>query len=241
MIVFFSIALYNAVELLIILFMTFKHYRGLYFWTMLLSIVLGVIPYAIAQILVFFVPSPRWLWLTVGTIGFYTMVPGQSVVLYSRLHLVVQSLRILRFVFWLVVIDTFILLIPTTVLTFLTAYVQTASITRYYNIMEHLELSWFCAQEFIISGIYIFETVRLFQLWPINDRRRTKILYELITINFFIIMFDVGLLVVAYVGFYPLETTLKSMVYSIKLKLEFAVLGKLKSLVRARQTVPAVV
>ncbi|KAJ5886007.1 uncharacterized protein N7473_008681 [Penicillium subrubescens] len=238
MIVFSSIALYNAIELFILLFLTFQHYRGLYFWTLLLSVVLGVIPHTIGYILEFFSLAPLWLCLTISTIGFYVMVPGQSVVLYSRLHLVVQSHRILRFVLWLIIIDSVLLLVPTTVLTFATAYVGTIPIIRGYNVMERLQLAWFCAQEFVISGIYIFETVKLLRLMPDKDHRRTKIMYELLAINFVIIMLDVALLVVEYIGYYSLQTTLKPMVYSIKLKLEFGVLGKLVSLVQTHRSQP---
>lgn len=98
MIVFTSIALYNSIELFILLFLTFSRYRGLYFWTLLLSVILGVIPHAIGHLLMFFSLSPAWLSLTISTIGFYVMVPGQSLVLYSRLHLVVNSNKVLRFV-----------------------------------------------------------------------------------------------------------------------------------------------
>jgi hypothetical protein len=73
---------------------------------------------------------------------------------------------------------------------------------------------------------------------PDKDHRRTKIMYELLAINFVIIMLDVALLVVEYTGYYSLQTTLKPMVYSIKLKLEFAVLGKLVSLVQTHRSQP---
>ncbi|KAJ5691814.1 hypothetical protein N7462_001237 [Penicillium macrosclerotiorum] len=238
MVVFSSIALYNAIELFILLFLTFQQYRGLYFWTLLLSVVLGVIPHTIGYILEFFNLAPLWLCLTISTIGFYVMVPGQSVVLYSRLHLVVQSHKILRFVLWLIIIDAVILLIPTTVLTFSTAYIGTVPIIRGYNVMERMQLAWFCTQEFVISGIYISETVKLLRLMPDKNQRRTKIMYELLAINFVIILLDVALLVVEYIGFYSLQTTLKPMVYSIKLKLEFGVLGKLVALVQNHRSQP---
>ena len=238
MIVFTSIALYNAIELFILLFLTFTHYRGLYFWALLTSVVLGVIPHAIAYLLEFFALAPLWLTLVMSTIGFYVMVPGQSVVLYSRLHLVVQSHRILRFVLYLIIVNAIILLIPTTVLTFSTAYVGTLSIIQGYNVMERIQLAWFCTQEFIISGIYIFETVKLLKLMPEKDRQRSKTMYELLAINFVIILLDIALLVVEYLGYYSLQTTLKPMVYSIKLKLEFGVLSKLVALVQTHRSQP---
>ncbi|KAJ5219565.1 hypothetical protein N7468_008769 [Penicillium chermesinum] len=238
MIVFSSIALYNALELFILLFLTFQHYHGLYFWTMLLSVVLGVIPHTIGYLLELFSLAPLWLGLVLSTIGFYFMVPGQSFVLYSRLHMVVQNQQVLRFVLWLIIVDSILLLIPTTVLTFSTAYVQTVPIIRGYNVIERLQLAWFCAQEFFISGIYIYETVNLLKMMPDKDRRRSKIMYQLLVINAVIILLDVALLAVEYTGFYALQTTLKAMVYSIKLKLEFAVLGKLVSLVQTHRSQP---
>lgn len=238
MIVFSSIALYNALELFILLFLTFQQYRGLYFWALFVSVTFGVIPHTIGYLLEFFRLAPLWVGLMISTIGFYCMVPMQSVVLYSRLHLVVQNHRLLRFVLWLIIIDAVILLIPTTVLTFSTAYVGTIPIIRGYNVMERMQLAWFCAQEFLISGIYISETVKLLRLMPEKDRRRTRIMYELLAINLLIILMDVGLLLVEYIGFYSLQTTLKPMVYSIKLKLEFGVLGKLVALVQTHRSQP---
>ncbi|CAI7654733.1 unnamed protein product [Penicillium crustosum] len=107
------------------------------------------------------------------------MVPGQSLVLYSRLHLVVNNNKVLRFVLWLIIIDAIILLIPTTVLTFCTAFVGDPSMIVGYNVMERMQLAWFCAQEILISGIYIVETVKLLRMMPDKDRRRSRIIIKL--------------------------------------------------------------
>ncbi|KAL4945784.1 hypothetical protein BDV06DRAFT_184138 [Aspergillus oleicola] len=229
---FSSLALYNAVELVILIFFTFQRYWGLYFWTMLLSGVLGVIPHAVGYLLEFFGIGPRWLGVTISTIGFYFMVPGQSVVLYSRLHLVVQNRKLLRFVLFLIIVDTIILIIPTTVLTFSTVYIRTRPIVMGYNVMERLQVAWFCAQEILISSIYIWETAKLLRLRPEKNSHRTRVLYELIAINLIIIAMDVALLVLEYHGFWYLQTTIKAAVYSIKLKLECGVLRKLVEIVQ---------
>ncbi|KAL4932480.1 uncharacterized protein BDV17DRAFT_254534 [Aspergillus undulatus] len=229
---FSSLALYNAVELVILIFFTFQRYWGLYFWTMLLSGVLGVIPHAVGYLLEFFGIGPRWLGVTISTVGFYFMVPGQSIVLYSRLHLVVQNRKLLRFVLWMIIIDTIILIIPTTILTYSTVYVRTRPIVMGYNVMERLQVAWFCAQEILISSIYIWETAKLLRLRPEKNTRRTRVLYELIAINLIIIAMDVALLVLEYHGFWYLQTTIKAAVYSIKLKLECGVLRKLVEIVQ---------
>ncbi|KAL5337186.1 hypothetical protein BJX70DRAFT_249822 [Aspergillus crustosus] len=229
---FTSLALYNAVELVILIMFTFQRYWGLYFWTMLLSGVLGVIPHAIGYLMEFFALGPQWLGIAISTVGFYFMVPGQSAVLYSRLHLVVQNRKLLRFVLWLIIIDTILLIIPTTVLTFSTAYVRTEPIIMGYNVMERLQVAWFCAQEILISSMYIWETAKLLRLRPEKDTRRTRVLYELLAINLIIILMDVALLVLEYHGLWYLQTTIKAAVYSIKLKLECGVLRKLVEIVQ---------
>jgi len=61
-----------------------------------------------------------------------------------------------------------------------------------------------------------------------------KTMYQLLAINVLIITMDLALLAVEFANLYLIETTLKGVVYSIKLKLEFAVLGKLIQLVRDR-------
>lgn len=86
----------------------------------------------------------------------------------------------------------------------------------------------FCIQEFIISGVYVWSTIRL--LRPVYHGRTRKVMMQLIWINLIIIGMDVCLLAMEYSNIYDIEATLKAMVYSIKLKLEFAVLNQLMTL-----------
>lgn len=231
---FSAVALYNAIELIAVIFLTFNRYSGLYFWTMLLSDVFGVIPHAVGYVFEFFGIGPIWVGVTLSTTGFYFMVPGQSVVLYSRLHLLILNRKLLRGVLYLIIFDSVVLLVPTTVLTYSTIFLRTESVIRGYNVVERLQVACFCAQEMFISALYIIETAKLLRLRPARDAYRNRIMYELIAINVVIILMDVALLVMQYVGLYILQTTLKAAVYSVKLKLECAVLRKLVLLVNQR-------
>lgn len=74
----------------------------------------------------------------------------------------------------------------------------------------------------------------MMKLSPETDKRRNKILYELLAVNVTAILMDVTLVVLEYVGFYFTQVIFKATVYSIKLKLEFAVLGMLVSIVHSR-------
>lgn len=233
---FLGIALYNSTELVILIFSTFKRYRGLYFWSLMLSVVLGVIPQSISFILKYYSLAPLWFTLTFSSIGWYFMVTGQAIVLYSRLNLVVHNDKILHCVLVMIVLNAICLHVPTTVLTYGSNFSTKPVYITGYAIMERIELTGFSLQEFIISGIYILETVKMFRLDTETcdqPQRTTNVMYQLVGINLLIIMLDIVLLTVEFLNFFVIQTTLKTMVYSIKLKLELAVLGRLVVLVRS--------
>ncbi|KAA8644722.1 hypothetical protein EYZ11_009729 [Aspergillus tanneri] len=228
-----GITWYNAIELIILVFVTFSQYRGLYFWSLFVSSSIGLVPYSIGFLLKFFnLTNQTWLSVTLITVGWYCMVTGQSIVLYSRLHLVLPSHRVLRRVLAMILVNAVILHIPTTVLTYGSNLASSHLAYRQgYNVMEKIQMTGFCIQEFVLSALYIWETTRMLRLDP--DRGKRKIMYQLVAINLIIIFMDVGLLVIEYRNLYIMETMIKGVVYSIKLKLEFAVLGKLVHLVRS--------
>ncbi|OJJ70527.1 hypothetical protein ASPBRDRAFT_44720 [Aspergillus brasiliensis CBS 101740] len=227
-----ALSWYNAIELVILVFVTFSQFRGPYFWSLLISS-LGLIPYSVGFLLKYFaLTSATALSITLITIGWYAMVTGQSVVLYSRLHLVLPNPKVLRRVLAMIIVDAFLLHIPTSVLTYGSNLSSHPDIfISGYNIMEKIQMTGFCLQEFILSVLYIWETIRMLRLDP--DRGKRKIMYQLVAINLIIIGLDLGLLVIEYRDLYILETMIKGVIYSVKLKLEFAVLGKLVLLVRS--------
>ncbi|KAJ6144782.1 hypothetical protein N7470_008677 [Penicillium chermesinum] len=221
-----GITWYNAFELVILVFVTFSQYSGLYFWSLLVSSSVGLIPYSLGFLLKFFdlAKDESWLPLVLLTIGWWCMVTGQSVVLYSRLHLVTSNQAVLRRVLIMIVVDAVILHVPTTVFTFGANLVNNLSPSLRgwlcgYNFLEKFQMTGFCIQEFIISGLYIYETVRMLRLD--KDRAKAKIQWQLLVINAIIVIMDIGLLVAEYRGYYMMETMLKGAVYSIKLKLDW--------------------
>ncbi|KAE8352032.1 hypothetical protein BDV28DRAFT_149446 [Aspergillus coremiiformis] len=228
-----AVTWYNAIELIILVFVTFRQYHGLYFWSLFISSSVGLVPYQVGFLLKFFnLTDQTWLSVTFITIGWWAMVTGQSLVLFSRLHLVLAHPRILRHVLAMIVVNAILLHIPTTVLTYGSNLASSrVAYINGYNVMEKIQMTGFCLQEFIISGLYIWETSRMLRLDP--DRGKRKIMYQLVAINLISILMDVGLLVIEYKDMYIMETMIKGVVYSIKLKLEFAVLGKLVYLVHS--------
>lgn len=223
---FIAVAWYNAVELNVLILVTFRRYSGLYFWSLLVASG-GVVFYGIGFLFKFFQVIQNDLVNVVFiTIGWWCMVTGQSVVLYSRLHLIVLNEKLLRIILRMIIVDAIILHIPTTVLTFgSNSTAETGRFVRGYNVMEKIQMTGFCLQEFAISTIYLWECAKFLRTDKQEKSRRT--LFELFTINMIIIMMDLSLLGLEYANLYILEIVIKGAVYSVKLKLEFAILGKL--------------
>jgi hypothetical protein len=221
-----TLSLYNALELLLLILVTFKKRCGLYFWSLLVSS-LGVILYSGGYIFDYFHLTYTLVGDIINNIGWWTMVTGQSVVLYSRLHLVLHDPKVLRFVLYMIVVDAIIFHGMTTIVHFGT-YSSHQGFNKAFKVVEKFQMTGFCIQEFIISGLYTKEVVRYLHIVTQKGVRRT--MWELFTINVFIVALDIGLLVIEYLNLSVFEITFKGVVYSVKLKMELAILGKLVSM-----------
>ncbi|RSL51105.1 hypothetical protein CEP53_008556 [Fusarium sp. AF-6] len=228
-----ALASYNGLELLALIFTTFKHRRGLYFWSLLLA-AFGVVPYTIGWLIDYFDLIVKYVGMAICSFGWVFLISGQSVVLYSRLHLVLSNIRIRRAVFWMIAFNGVTWHTTMTVLLFVTRSSSSMSgceTTPLYKMMEKVQMPFFCAQEFIISGLYIWKTVNILKT---SFGSKRKFMWHLFIINLVIVAMDIALLVIMYKNHYTLEQGIKVVVYSIKLKLEFAVLGKLVEFVQNR-------
>ncbi|KAJ5645631.1 hypothetical protein N7507_011642 [Penicillium longicatenatum] len=231
LIIFIGLSCYNIAELVVLVTATFRRWRGLYFWSLLASGCLGVVPYMIGFMMKFFTRADTVLSVTILTVGWWTMVTGQSIVLYSRLHLVLRDEKTLIWVLRMIVFNFFLLQVPTTTLTYGANVIHTGSLTWVwgYNVMEKVQLTGFTIQESFISTLYVIHTVKLLRLGAntTNHSDSRTIMYHVIGINCTNIAMDLLLLSLEYANQYAVQVVLKGLIYSIKLKLEFAVLGRL--------------
>ena len=223
-----GLTLYNAIEILLLIFTTFKKWSGLYFWAFLVTCAASCI-YAIGFALQYFVEEKRFAGDILNNIGWIVTVTGHSIVLYSRLHLVLQNQRILRFVLWMIIIDAFVFYIPTTTTHYVSLH-GTPAQTLAAGIIEKIQMTGFCIQEFILSGLYIHEVLKSLKIISSSRTRRT--MWQLFSINIVIILLDIALLIMEYLNLRTIEVAFKGFTYSMKLKMEFAVLSKLISMVR---------
>ncbi|OAQ62882.2 hypothetical protein VFPPC_08807 [Pochonia chlamydosporia 170] len=222
---FTAIAWYNVIELDISVYMAFKRKRGLYFWSIVLS-TQGILLHSLAFILKFYgIITQFEVTCTMITIGWYLMVTGQSLVLYSRLNLIVRETWIIRAVLIMIIWNAITLHIPTTVLTFGSNSPNPDRFTHGFRIMEMIQMTMFSIQELIISATYIWATMRF--LRPVYNDRVRSVMTQLVWINVAIILMDVAMLTMEYLDYYSIQVAMKAAIYSVKLKLEFTVLNQL--------------
>ncbi|ORY19598.1 hypothetical protein BCR34DRAFT_471821 [Clohesyomyces aquaticus] len=229
---FTAIAWYNAIETLVLIFIVFKRYSGLYFWSLLITS-LGIVPYASgAWMKQNNVNHNEHLTEALLTIGWVIMVPGQSLVLYSRLHLISQHHKLLRFILWIIIINAVVLCVPTSTLNLRQFTKHPEPYSQGYVIMEKIQMTIFTAQEVFISFVYFYE-IRIV-MKEIFDGATRKIMWQLVAMNVLLLVLDAALLTVEFLNFYMIETTFKSLVYSVKLKVEFGVLSQIVSIIQSK-------
>ncbi|PFH59239.1 hypothetical protein XA68_12638 [Ophiocordyceps unilateralis] len=230
MIVFISIALYNVLELNFLIANTFKKYQGLYFWSLIVA-TWGIALNAIGYLLrILQSDHSGYGHSTIILVGWCTMVTGQSLVLYSRLHFVLHNTTVLRGILILIIVDAIWLGVPVIVFVYGSNSDKSKLFIGPYAIFERIQLCVFTVQELIISGFYIVETSKTLKLQrrvglaPLDARRGMA---HLILANILIVLLDVSVLVLEFSGNYDIQTAWKPLVYSIKLKVEFSVLNRL--------------
>ncbi|KAI9372960.1 hypothetical protein BJX61DRAFT_552509 [Aspergillus egyptiacus] len=238
--VFASITFYTSFELIILCLVTFKRYHGVYFWSLLAASTCTSVN-TLGFIIFFFVPVSPYLPVTISLVGWYFMVTGHSLVLWSRVHLVLRTRALLRAILYLIIANAILMHIPITVLLYGAVSPGAASLstsrphnpfTTGYNIMERIQLVVFGCQEALLSIIYISETVKLLRLRPNRPSHANRvILMQTIAINIVILMLDVVTVVLQYVGLYAIQVVFKPLAYSMKLRLEYAILGNLVKVV----------
>ncbi|KAG2420179.1 hypothetical protein HFD88_004979 [Aspergillus terreus] len=226
---FTAIAWYNVMELFVMCFTTFRRYSGLYFWSLLVATTC-ILPFSVAYFLIAFEIFVHYFTVTLVIIGWIGMVWGQSLVLWSRLHLMVRSRTLLRGTLAMIITTAIIFGLPASALEYAVNAIHADNVTLAFNIMERIQLVGISLQEVILSVIYAWQACRLLKLGPKDHFR--GVLVQLLLVNLLMISLDAAVIAVQFANLYTIHVTLKAMAYSLKLKLEYAILGKLVDMSR---------
>lgn len=229
---FFAVAVYNTFEITICLFSIFRSRRGLYFWSILVS-TSGILVHSIAVLLRFFALAPNLLMCVFTVLGWWAMVTGQAVVLYSRLGLVVSEAWKTRLVGFMIILNFFILHIPVSILFLASNTGNPAPYINAFNVYEKIQLAGFSIQECFISGLYLWETTRTLKpVMVIKGAAGRRMIRHLTILFLATVLLDSSLMAAQYTNNFEIQTTLKPVVYSIKLKIEFIILNELLAFTR---------
>ena len=227
---FMAVAFYLVFEVNLTVLRRFKKHRGLYFWSLLISS-WGVFFHTTGYVLQWWVPQSPWIFNTACILfGWSMMVTCQSLVLYSRLHLVIRNFNILRGVLILIVTTAIVIEIPQWVTTWASCDPK-LSVTKkwspYDSIMVRVSQLAFLLQEGTLSLLYIWGAVKV--LAPNDKINVHRLKWDLIYVNTYLILVDVIVLVLAYTNEHFPKEPVQNFAYAFKLRIEFAVLNQLMS------------
>ncbi|OTB17893.1 hypothetical protein K445DRAFT_9746 [Daldinia sp. EC12] len=228
--VFTSLPIWMTVELTAWVLYAFERWSGIYFWSVLAT-TWGLSIRAIGFLLKFCVPQANWiLTYVLSEVGWVVMVTGFSIVLWSRLHLVIPpSTRILRFVLAMIIVDGFLFHVPTVVFQYFMSNAAThARYLPYMDVMERVQVLAFSVQETVISSIYIWGTLQMLKL-SLNSKAKNTLAF-LIIVQVAVVLADIPVIVLDYCNYFTLKAVIHSFIYAFKLQIEFVVLNEFKRL-----------
>lgn len=231
---FLALAVWNAFEVFVNIFRRFRRYTGLYFYS-LIAASIGIPLHALGYFLRFYDVSdsvPLQSLLVGG--GGMLMITGQSIVLWSRLHLISPGRRD-RWLLCMIICACVVVQGGATVL--LTAAAIPTSARGFldvYQKWEPFQCTWFAFQECLISSIYIYRTSILMRSSAFFRSKDTKRVFShLMIVNAIIIAFDITIVTFQFVNLFYLQTSWKTFAYAIKLRLEFDILQQLVDFTQA--------
>lgn len=224
-------AIYNALETVLITFDFVKNHRALYFWSMQASC-WGILVHAVSAIICCTSQQSTLPTPVLFIVGWYTMVTGQAVVLYSRLRLVVLDTSKVRWVLWMIVVNACILHVPMTVF-FFGRISGDSRFLRSAAIFNRVQLVGFCVQESVICCVYMHEAMRnLICVARLRGREQPQATIHLLCVSGLGFLLNILLLLTEY-RLHFIQVSLQAVIYSIKLKLEFALLCHLRTAMHA--------
>ncbi|KAL2794626.1 hypothetical protein BJX66DRAFT_337765 [Aspergillus keveii] len=227
-----SIASYNVAEVLVWILSIFRHFRGLYFYSCLITnLSLGGF-IALAFIALFTGGSATWL-LVLWALVYGTLSTAQILVLYARIHLVCpHSPRVVRAV-RLVVIITSVLLLPPLVICYVYTS-QTPSFVTTDSIIQRGILLAFTVREIAVCVVYIVQAIKeLGTIAAHKGQAGKRVMQQVIAVQSVVTLLDVALIAITWSTPLSIQWGITAVFYVVKLKMEFAILNALKTLSRS--------
>ncbi|KAL8955051.1 MAG: hypothetical protein Q9183_006813 [Haloplaca sp. 2 TL-2023] len=226
---FVGITLFVCLETLLEIYRVFKKRQGLYFWALLT----GVISCAVNVIAITlkYLAEEQGIWplYTLFALASWTAFTlAQLLVLYSRLHLVVESAKIQRWVLYLTLFCAIFFVLPCWIVVW-GGWNPDMSVTEKWSpsegIVERFSQLGVTLAECFVSGIYINALVHLLRFKPTVRQRR--VFLDLVYVSVITITLDIAAVLMVYLNQTGMSHPIQAFSYAIKFRLEFVVLNQL--------------
>lgn len=224
----FAVTYYASIEILIAISATFKRSHGLYIWS-IFATAIGVMIYNTGNLLINFIPSsPVAFSYLCWHIGGATATTGFALVLWSRLHLVVRNLQLLK---WLLVVIPFngIVVNCMAVGVLFGDTLKHNKENTFATAVNYIGVVTFVVIEVALSSLYIYHTAHFLNAGHAVHAR--KVVGLLLTIQVFVILSDTALWVLTFTNRLQITILIHPLTQAIKLKLEVVILNQLQTLV----------
>jgi hypothetical protein len=227
-----AIAGYNALELFFWIFDFFRRYRGCYFWSVLVA-TLGILVFVLGSVLQVFDLAPPAVAHAILPLAIIAMATGSAMTLYARIHLITTG-RTPQFVLAIIIVTTCVLHVPLAAIFYVGVSSKSITFHSFYEKFEIVVIMGSCVRELVILGVYIWAAVRnLKPVLVVKAREGRRVVRNLLAVNVIVVCFEVVLLVMTFSQRQLIKMGCGALMNSVKLKMEFAVLNKLVTLVQS--------
>ncbi|PSR82857.1 hypothetical protein BD289DRAFT_370734 [Coniella lustricola] len=232
-----GIGLWNASETLVLIWWSFNRRRNLYFWS-IIAAALGTLLCVTSQVINLGTEHPNeTAILAIGLTGWVPMVTGQSLVLYSRLHLLWNNERVLRMILAMIIVNGIALHGSNIAISIVAANNGDPQVQKASAILEKLEIAVFFLQGVFLSGLYLWRSSHFLkqygrQLESDDTDAMTRMLRWLMVVNLVLIILDCSILITEYLSLHVVQLTVKNFIYSVKLRIELSTLSGLRNFIQ---------
>lgn len=238
-IAFASIAIWSSVPLTFRLFLTIKKRRTLYFWSILLC-TWGLSLREVGYMLTLLAGNPFWPFGDIlAQICWIMMVTGFALVLYSRLNLICESLKVRRAVIYMIIFNAVVWHTFMITLSFGRIKLgmegkveEKARWTKVYQPLERIHICFFNGQEILIACLYIRAAYQYLCACSTSDKQVRNAMRLLVGAQIIVVALDLAIIVLDFCGYLMLKLFINSFCYCVRLELEFMVLNQLMEISR---------
>jgi hypothetical protein len=236
-----TIAVWLAIDLIFQLHVTFRRWGGMYYWTVLCTSI-GIGIHAGMLIVKAFNHLTKGEEIAVTIIlkiGDIMNQTGFSLVLYSRLNLVLRTStnpRYLRWILMFILVGSFLVNTPLLIFN-IGVKVALPNGKEWFArnmIAERVLVLWFTIQEVALSTLYTWTTASLIKSTRLKHqsaKTRRNLLLFMIAAQLTTFLADVSMVVLIFTSL-SYKMYLHPFFFGIKLKVEFMALNQLQSLVQ---------